>query len=243
MTANEIYKWPPVEVTYDIHRILEMLGLDSYLYKEGTNKKVEIRTYVDHNIDGERYIEMFSVWFNHAKHPEKSFEPIMIVQVAGRGGRDHREHFITDALGYTRMVAYIRSLLDIEEESVDTIDPDKDMVQLTEFYGISAHHFYDPKLEPKYKEGDIVIAKVIKDHLKMKYSSNPDYVETRCEILTVFPKDPSKTYHMRQLDRRWETEKEKKARGCTDFVGEMVEDKDNGGIGAEGNDNTILQKI
>ncbi len=88
------------------------------------------------------------------------------------------------------------------------------------------------------------MSKVIKDHLKYQYSIKEEhYVETRCEILTVEDKNPTETYHMKQLDRRWENDEEKKARGCNDFVGEMVFDKDKGAMGASANDANIISLI
>jgi len=233
MTAKEIYNWPPESTSKDIgDGLLSTLRLSGYLPENHGNKHVELKSYINHDIDGNRYISMSSVWFKN--------KPVMICQEAGRGGKDHNEHFITDSSVYIEMVKYVRSLITIEEDDIDVLDPTVECKELTNFYGINASELYDPNLKPKYKLGDIVMASVKEDHLRY---DNRNYIETRCKITQINSKDPDYTYHMDQLDRRWENDKEKKARGCIDFTGNMVFDKNKGQVGARGNDKTILHLI
>ena len=208
MTANEIYNWEPIAVSKEIYGLMEFMDLDGYLLKDDANELIETRSYIEHSFDGERSQVLYSVWFKG--------KPVMICQTAGRGGRDHRENFITDSSLYKEMVAYARTLMEIQEDDIYTIDPNESLDELRYFYGNDVLSFYDPSFTPKYKEGDIVRASVIVDHLKMAYT-NKQYIETRCKIQRVNPKSPSYTYHMVQLDRRWENEQEKKARGFTGF--------------------------
>lgn len=234
MKAKEIYTQQHISKTNDLYCILEFMDLDSSMIEESKNIKIEIRYYIDQNFDGERYMSMYSVWFKE--------KPFMICQIAGRGGRDHREKYVTDMNIYTQALSYIKSLMVVEEIMTDVIDPDKDCKELDTFYGYNVNVFYIPTYEPKYKVGDIVLASVIEDHLRMAYTGKK-YVETSCLILRVNMKNPTETYHMKQLDRRWETDNEKKARSCTDFVGNMVFEEGCGGMGADGNDSTIIKKI
>lgn len=231
MTANEIYAWKPISVSKDIYNLLEHTDIYDYSnIAEDKNEHIELRYYTDFSFDGERTFIFYSVWFiGH---------PVMICQEAGRGSRDHRDQFITDAKRYKKMIKYIQSLISNEVE-VFAINPNEDVPALSSFYGRDVSNYYDPNFKPKYKVGDIVEASVLVDHLRMAYTGK-EYINTRCMINTVREYDPTNTYHMSQLDRRWENEKEKKARGCNDFIGNMVFDKGKGDIGASGNDKTIV---
>lgn len=61
----------------------------------------------------------------------------MVIQNAGREGDDHRFKFVTNAEQYAKMVGYLVGLspLDMNGEDSKLIDPEKDDIELTHFYG------------------------------------------------------------------------------------------------------------
>ncbi len=140
MNANQIYQWQPIKIEKDLYSFLDLIDIDTYL-PMSDNEKVELKYYTYHSFDGERSFNLFSVWFDN--------KPVMICQTAGRGGRDHRETFITDVPLYKDMVSYIRSLIQVEEDAISSLDPEEDCKDLTEFYGESVTDYYDPNLKPK----------------------------------------------------------------------------------------------
>lgn len=58
-----------------------------------------IKTVIFENIDCERYVQMCTVWFDD--------RPVLIVQEAGRSGRDHFNRWIVDLSCYSEMLIYL----------------------------------------------------------------------------------------------------------------------------------------
>lgn len=140
MKPNELYQKTPETISkclghlkgfyYDhIHELSDSRNVDSYWGLENKNEKVEIKYYVDHCFDGRRTWTLASVWFEE--------KPIMVIQNAGREGDDHRVRFITDAENYKRMLHYISTLLEEDDVTLESVDPDEDIPTLDTFYGYS----------------------------------------------------------------------------------------------------------
>lgn len=92
------------------------------------NLRVEARTLADPYIDGERCCTLMTLWLDD--------RPFGILQLAGRGGRDHREGFVTDEAVYWEALAYLLSLQVHEEREVlwNSIPADQPSRELTSFY-------------------------------------------------------------------------------------------------------------
>lgn len=93
------------------------------------NEKIQIRYHADKIVDASRCWILASVWFND--------NPIMIIQNAGRDGDDHACKYVTLLSHYIEMVTYIKGLIkpEFDEITIPVIDLEKDMPELTEFYG------------------------------------------------------------------------------------------------------------
>ena len=192
------------------------------------NTEVEIHYYIDESFDGERGLALFSVW-----HMGR---PFMICQEAGRGNRDCMDRYITDAKVFSEFLVYVASLL--PQEAPEALNPDMDIPALDEYHGCKTSDFYDPNLKPKFKVGDIVQARVLEDHLRDACAfEKAKWITTRCKVVRVNPFNPAHTYDLMQMDRRWETQEEVKARGGN--RAEMVSKPNEGSVGATGNDSTV----
>lgn len=216
MIPNEIYGWTPISETTetgDFDFVLETEGF--YLIDDGKNVRVVVKYYADHPGTDCRCFKFFSVWFNG--------RPFMICEVAGRP--DHKEFYVTDYNTYNEAIAYLKSI-STEAWEREEFDPDKDAEGLGRFYGTDISKFYNPDgVDPKYKVGDIVIAKVPKGH-----GYNPKMIETPVKIIRVQPFNPFWTYHGTQIARKCAD----KGFGWVDCpVGE-------GNLGAQFNDDRIV---
>lgn len=149
----------------------------------------------------------------------------MIIQCGGRGGSDFKNEYITDWDAYSKALLALVSLYD-KEESGPIFNPDEDIFDLTEFYGCSLDRFYDSKLQPKYKVGDIVKIMVLENHLNY----TKDKILTRVKIEKVNPLNPHHTYRGTQIDRRWDNFK-------------IIDDVGNGSIGAAFNDTEVKELL
>lgn len=83
MTANQIYKLPPIKIeknTYSLNRFCDfhIPELNSLSINNKMNEYVEIKFYADYLFDVRRYWELTSIWYKN--------KPVMIVQNAGREG-------------------------------------------------------------------------------------------------------------------------------------------------------------
>ena len=208
---------------YALSRHVTEIALDDADWSKNT--KVELRDYIDENFDGERGFTVFSVWFEN--------RPIMLCREAGRGHQDAVDQWITDLEGYRNFLTYVASLLPIAESYVGAAtDPEEDIPALDEFYRCMTREYYDPTLKPRFKVGDVVVAKVMENHLRYQYVWNRvKWVWTRCKIGKVNPYNPTNTYWMMQMDRKWEDNAS--SRSMIVAVGE-------GAVGADGNDSTVM---
>lgn len=98
-------------------------------------RQVEINQVYFSCEDGERTVEMYTVYFEQ--------KPVFIMQQAGRGGCDFDRRFVTDSETYKRLVGYLQSLL-APEINVAYVDPETDMYidDILNIYGTDvSHHF------------------------------------------------------------------------------------------------------
>lgn len=130
MKPSELYARKPQEVTRDLAmldpHIAELEGT-SFDIEEEKNKRIEIRFYKYKQIDDRRVWILGGVFFND--------KPVMVIQSAGREGRDHRAQFITDRFMYREMLMYIFMLSEVEYLAGELVSPDDDIEDLVEFYG------------------------------------------------------------------------------------------------------------
>lgn len=223
MSPNEVYQLPVQKVEKELWNLEEHFPECNYEdFQAEEVQGLETRVFHDENFDGERYWRLAGMYLDD--------KPFMIIQNAGRGGRDHTQRFITDGEVFLEAVKRIRKLTIPE----DVVPSEEDLPELTNFYGCSLTSFYDPTVQPRYKVGDVVRALVLENHLN--YSK--DRVPTRVRITQVHPTHPKKTYFGIQLDRDW-----KKVEGKA-FSNIMVEvEPGTGRIGAEFNDEQVLELL
>lgn len=211
MTANELYKLIPIRTVNDVfllrahvHEVeFSLIASDEYGCRN--LKDFEIKYYAQHSYDGYRVWELFSVWFGGI--------PFMVCQEAGRDGRDHREHFITNGAVYKLALSKLLSLCEVQDE-IEILNPDENEPNLTDFYSNDLNSFYQGNFRANLKVGDVVLALVSENHLK--YGSPK--IKTRVRIEEVRPFNPGYTYRGEQIDRRWKGN-------------EIITDVDNGSIG------------
>ncbi len=227
MKPSDIYDSPPISESTNVYGFADRFlpEFDAFDFDADLNTRVVIKTYADMCFDGERIWCFESVWFDG--------RPVMIVQYAGRGGDDDSDDFITDKEAYLEMVSYFESLCEKGAETFNVYSLDEDIKDLGDFYGHRLSDFYNAAtVNPKYKVGDIVVARVIENHLKYYPGGEKKFVEARCKIERVSPYNPSQTYFMVQLDRRMGEVKEGER--------EMVFNKNRGGVGATASDSDII---
>lgn len=191
MKPRDLYALPSIHVSNDFYPLEQHLpSVDFYRFKKSIDSSQRLRLcyYADHCYDGERNYTMFSVFFDG--------KPCMVCQNAGRGGRDHSEEFITDKEVYLSLVSFLVSLYEKDDEMC-VFNPDEDIENLTYFYSRDLSEYYDPGLELKYQVGDVVMARVLKNHLN--YSN--EKILTRVRIDQVFPFCCAQSYRGTQLDR------------------------------------------
>ncbi len=134
--ANDLYNVTKYTTSHSIEDLVGPYGnhipeagyYSDVLDIAGDLERVEVRCLHYEDFDGRRTWSLSTVWFDG--------NPIMITQNAGREGRDHRERFITDAVGYVNMIAYIRTLIPLTP-LMDQTDPTAPMEKLTQFYNHS----------------------------------------------------------------------------------------------------------
>ena len=118
MTPKQIYDLPPIKTESDLYSFSEFMGIDHYDFGdldksilEQIEKRFKVQYYANHSYDGERCWTLFSVWFDYEYPITRVFEPLMICQKAGRGGRDHTESYITDLNIFKKAKEIINSFL------------------------------------------------------------------------------------------------------------------------------------
>lgn len=89
------------------------------------SKKIIVKKHFHHNFDYQRDMTLASVWFEN--------KPVMIIQHAGRGGKDHEARFITNEDLFNRMISFIRSFN--QQEIFGLVGINEELETLTNFYG------------------------------------------------------------------------------------------------------------
>jgi hypothetical protein len=231
MKPTELYNGPAIRTEKN-----QLYCLTAHIYESrldevdwSKNQEVEVRYYIDECFDGERGLAVFSVWFKGC--------PFMLCAEAGRGNRDLASRYITNGAVFNAFLTYVATLLP-PLQNTDLVDPEIDLPQLDEYYGCKTADFYDPTAVSKFKTGDIVLGCVMENHLRDAYAGNKTvWVWTRCQVARVNPFNRKHTYHLQQMDRRWETEEETAAREGKET--EMITAQDRGNVGATGNDKLV----
>lgn len=143
MNANQIYVLPAQSLTCDLDSLVgcyynHIPEVETIRWLgEVKQWRIQIKTVKFFDFDGRRYWSLQTVWFDG--------NPVMIIQNAGREGDDHAERFITDREIFLKMVDYVRSIIVIDQSSIDQdiIDPTEDLPGLTEFYGNSLNGVFE----------------------------------------------------------------------------------------------------
>jgi hypothetical protein len=132
MTPRELLALEPKSTSHNVYQVLSEIpeADDTWNIEPETDERMEWRRYAYVDFDGRRIWELGSIWFDG--------KPTVIVQRAGREGRDHHERFIVDSDVYWDLVKYSYSLPRSEDFPVqeDARGMDEDMGdELTSFYG------------------------------------------------------------------------------------------------------------
>ena len=126
MQLKELYQQPVQQTTSDLHAFHQVSG--HYFNEELPNSRIETKILQHIYIDGRRYWELATVWFDG--------KPFGVIQRAGREGRDHREAFWTDSDTFAEALLYLHSLAVAHEENKPEITSlDFDGSELVDFYG------------------------------------------------------------------------------------------------------------
>lgn len=131
MNANDLYKALPIDGAYN-NQVGNGWCLGEHLreipdleFSDVKLEKIRVKTIFNHHFDGERCCTLKTIWYEE--------KPVMIVQNGGRGGRDHKERFVTDKELFMEMCNYILTMvMDLEEVSV--IDSNEENKELYCFY-------------------------------------------------------------------------------------------------------------
>lgn len=129
MKPVDLYSLKPIKVDNDIDQLdSHMAEVDFFVIDAEEDKRIELRYYADEYMDGIRGWALFSVWFDGS--------PVMVCQEAGRDNEDHTKKYITDIDKYIELTRYLFSLYNYSELVPEDIhDPEKDIKDLTSFYG------------------------------------------------------------------------------------------------------------
>ena len=226
MKAAEIYQLEPIEESYELYPIRRWFSNETSSLPDDANKRIKICVLVNNCFDGRRGWYMAVIRLDN--------KPFMIVQGAGRENDDHLGCFITDRSLYIQSETYLASLL--PEDEVDTggktiIDENADVPELTSFYNADLSDYYDVAFTARFKVGDVVLAKITRNHL----SYGADFVLARVRITNVKPHDKTMTYHGMQCDRRWADDWK------PGTPGKMIVDPGKGCIGATFSDASVMR--
>lgn len=108
--------------------------------------RMQVKLVGHDNGDGYRYATLVTIWYNGC--------PVMIVQEAGRGGRDHQRRWITDVLEYKALCRYLRSqiIVNIDPDEDDIVSPDAFVYaeDLYNFYGATFGDAYNIEIEKQH---------------------------------------------------------------------------------------------
>jgi hypothetical protein len=234
MKPIEILALTPISESLEIYNLIRFME-DNYIYHPdcSNNKLITLKYYVDEPVETSRTFQIYSVWYNN--------EAVMICNSSADGS--YLSHFVINEVAYHQMLKYMLTLTN--DESIKIYDLNEDIPNMTSIGGYyNMEDYYVADFVPAYQVGDIVKAKVLKNHLRDAYAGDKaEFVETRCKITSVRLFNPSYTYHLLQLDRRWETSEEVQKRTGTDqplIKQDVIYDKNNGAIGAKASEAQIL---
>ena len=130
LSPNDVYASPELQLTHSLHLLNNGWHNNLPELPEDFNpvqNRIEIKTHYDPYIDGERVCTIASAWFDDS--------PVMVFRCAGRSGHDEYDRFITDAPRFREMVAFLRTLLEDEEDQEEEFNPAVALPRLTQFYG------------------------------------------------------------------------------------------------------------
>lgn len=249
MKPNDLYALKPIKVDYEFNdlskalmstyteggrdypfkAVLEQIDSEGYELKEqiSAEKRIETRTYMEEG-DGDKWGGvLYSIYFDN--------QPLMVVKNDGRYYSDY-DTYITDLELFGKLEEYVKSKISLVVDNNPAVyKADEDIPDLEQVSSYNLFDHYQPDLVPQYKEGDIVWAWVVENHLKYDFSDDwKGYVLTQVEIKTVYPYKPLETYWGTQIERGWENYSNSR---------EMVLNAPHNGIGCALNDNLIVGKV
>lgn len=119
--------------------------------------RFQIKTLGYENGSGDRYAFLASVWFDG--------QPVMVVQEAGRSGRDHQRRWITDKLEYVEMCQYLRKQIEVSIEPNDVVDPATQIYpeEIFNFYGMDFGLPYGHGFAPEPRQEGYMLMKNSRD--------------------------------------------------------------------------------
>ena len=135
MKPSDIYRLTPISTTHDLYPLLNgwhchIPGVCIDDLKQTETDRIELRTYYDPYIDGERCCTVGAAWFDG--------QPVMLFRHGGRSGHDEYDEIVTDPIAYDLMVRHLESLrTPVRNPDTLTVDPDAELPDLDMFYNHS----------------------------------------------------------------------------------------------------------
>lgn len=136
MTPRAVYALPvqSVEEPWAIEQDLAPFVTEVEWHTAGVGgerlaERIRVDVLADPYVDGTRVFRLLAVYFDA--------EPVMILQIGGRSGRDHLRRFITDPARYGLLLGWIVQLLPVPEDSEPdnvVLGLDDERTDLVEFY-------------------------------------------------------------------------------------------------------------
>jgi len=143
MTPNELYALPPisVEAWHDCHNevveeVLQLDGLDhGYEQIEDNDEgRLVVHKKLHHNVDGERGVTFYALYFDN--------DPFALMFTGGRGGRDARDSYVTNAAAWKMARAYALEYINRSVGPEDRVTPGDEELA-SQYYGASVVRFGD----------------------------------------------------------------------------------------------------
>lgn len=127
LKLQAIYSLPtkPVDLTNYVLRpnwipelggVLELDGDSELLQELQVEGRLTVNCLVDDYVDGHRIAQMHTVWFDG--------KPLLIVQDAGRSGRDFSRRWLTHPVEYQKLLQYLLSKVRVPDAVGDVADPE-----------------------------------------------------------------------------------------------------------------------
>ena len=143
-TIAEIYNLPPVHKDF-----LDFSNFNGCYYKhipeiqegeidyssipKNSPLRIVIHGLYDER-DGRRFWVIWSAWFED--------KPFMLMRNAGREGDDSAKRYVTNSDLYYKAIIYLKSFSNRPLLNNEVVDKDKDIINLTNFYGHSLESSY-----------------------------------------------------------------------------------------------------